>query len=61
MKKLVFVFALMFGAIFSSCGNNTGNAEQKDSVSITDSVEAIDTITVDSAALDTLSPDTLYA
>lgn len=48
MKKLVFVFALMIGAMFASCGNSTGSANtDKDSV---------DTVQVDS--LDTTSIDT---
>ena len=59
MKKLVFVFALMFGAMFSSCGNVTKNVEQKDSTAV-DSVVVVDTIPEDSVAQDTLALDTLH-
>lgn len=55
MKKLVFMLALMFGAMFSSCGNTTKNVEQKEAV---DSVMVVDT--VDSVAEDTLALDTLH-
>lgn len=50
MKKLLFVFALMCGAMFTSCGNTAKNAEQTDSVKV-------DTVVVDST--DTVSADTL--
>lgn len=59
MKKLLFVFALMFGAMFSSCGNTTKNVEQKDSTAV-DSVMVVDTIPEDSATQDTLALDTLH-
>ena len=52
MKKLVFIFALMCGAMFTSCGNTAKNAEQVDSVKV-------DTTMVDTVAVDTLSADTL--
>ena len=52
MKKLVFMFALMCGAMFASCGNTTKNAEQVDSVKV-------DTTAVDSMVVDTLTADTL--
>ena len=53
MKKLLFMFALMCGAMFTSCG--TKNAEQVDSVDTT----AVDTMAVDSMVVDTLTADTL--
>ncbi len=50
MKKLIFAFALMFGAMFASCGNSTSSANtDKDSV---------DTVQVDSLNADTASVDT---
>lgn len=48
MKKLVFAFALMIGAMFASCGNSTG--------SVNADKDSIDTVQVDS--LDTASVDT---
>ena len=47
MKKLIFAFTLMFGAMFASCGNSTNT--DKDS---------IDTIQVDTVNADTVSVDT---
>lgn len=47
MKKLLFMFALMCGAMFTSCGNTAKNAEQVDSVKV-DTTVAVDTLAVDS-------------
>lgn len=45
MKKLLFMFALMFGMMFASCGNTiTKGTEQNDSTK----VETVDTMAVDS-------------
>ena len=45
MKKLVFAFALMIGAMFASCGNSTGSVNtDKDS---TVQVDSLDTASVD--------------
>lgn len=52
MKALLISFALMCGAMFTSCGNTAKNAEQVDSVEV-------DTTVVDTVAVDTLSADTL--
>lgn len=52
MRKLIFTFALMCGAMFTSCDNTAKNAEQADSVNV-------DTTMVDTIAVDTLSADTL--
>lgn len=52
MRKLIFMFALMCGAMFTSCGNTAKNAEQVDSVKV-------DTTMVDTVAVDTLSAGTL--
>lgn len=52
MKKLIFIFALMCGAMFTSCGNTAKNAEQADSIKV-------DTTMVDSMVVDTLTADTL--
>lgn len=47
MKKLVFVFILMIGAMLASCGNSTGSANaDKDSVN-TVQVDSLDTALVD--------------
>ena len=44
MKKLIFVFALIFGVMFTSCGNSTkSNKTNVDTVQI-DSVDSVDTI-----------------
>ena len=52
MRKLIFMFALMCGAMFTSCDNTAKNAKQVDSVKV-------DTTVVDTVAVDTLSADTL--
>jgi len=52
MKKLLFMFALMCGAMFTSCGNTAKNAEQVDSVKV-------DTVAVDTLSADTLAVDSL--
>ena len=52
MKTLLISFALMCGAMFTSCDNTAKNAEQVDSVKV-------DTTVVDTVAVDTLSADTL--
>ena len=50
MKKLIFAFALMFGAMFVSC-NRTNSTEAVDT---TDSIEVVDTTAVDTVATDTV-------
>lgn len=51
MKKLLFMFALMFGMMFTSCGNtNTANSEQNDSTKV-------ETVTVDTMAVDSVQMD----
>ena len=57
MKKLVFLFALMCGAMFTSCGNIGKNAEQVDSVKVDTTI--VDTVAVDSMVVDTLVADIL--
>lgn len=47
MKKLLFMFALMCGAMFTSCGNTAKNAEQVDTT-------MVDTVVVDTLAVDSL-------
>lgn len=49
MKKLIFAFVLMFGAMFASCGNSTNSAN----------AGSIDTIQVDTLNADTTSVDTV--
>lgn len=55
MKKLIFAFALMFGAMFVSC-NRTNSTEAVDTA---DSIEVVDTIAVDTVAVDTVAADTV--
>ena len=55
MKKLIFAFALMFGAMFASC-NRTNSTE---AVGTTDSMEVVDTTAVDTVAVDTVATDTV--
>lgn len=45
MKKLIFAFALVFGAMFASCGNSTSPANTGN--------DSIDTVQVDTASADT--------
>lgn len=52
MRKLIFMFALMCGAMFTSCGNTAKNVEQVDSVKV-------DTVAVDTLSADTLAVDSL--
>ena len=55
MKKLIFAFALMFGAMFASCNRTSGTG----AVDTTDSIEVVDTIAVDTVAVDTVATDTV--
>lgn len=54
MKKLVFAFALMLGMGLTSCGNGSeASTEAVDSVEVVaDSVETVDTLVVDTVAVD---------
>lgn len=52
MRKLIFMFTLMCGAMFTSCGNTAKNVEQADSVKV-------DTTVVDTVAVDTLAVDSV--
>jgi hypothetical protein len=52
MKALLISFALMCGAMFTSCGNTAKNVEQVDSVKV-------DTVAVDTLSADTLAVDSL--
>lgn len=56
MKKLLFVFTLMFGLALSSCGNMTGSANNVDSTKVDSAVvdsTLADTLVVDSTVVDT--------
>lgn len=53
MKKLVFVFALMLGVTFTSCGNAVGNASEADST-VVDSIDSVSVDTVDSVVVDSV-------
>ena len=53
MKKLLFVFALMLGVAFTSCGNATSNVSETDST-IVDSIDSISVDTVDSLVMDSI-------
>ena len=58
MKKLLFVFTLMFGLALSSCGNMTGSANNVDSTKVDSAVvdsTLTDTLVVDTAALSLLN------
>lgn len=57
MRKLLFIFALMCGAMFISCGNATKTAETADSTKV-DSV-IVDTVAADSVVVDTLVLDSV--
>ena len=57
MKKLVFIFALMCGAMFTSCGNTAKTVEPADSTKV-DSV-MVDTMAVNSVVVDTLAVDSV--
>lgn len=52
MKKLILMFVLMCGAMFTSCDNTAKNAEQVDSVKV-------DTVAVDTLLADTLAVDSV--
>lgn len=56
MKKLLFVFTLMFGLALSSCGNMTSSANDVDSTKVDSTVvdsTLTDTLVVDSTVVDT--------
>lgn len=58
MKKLLFVFTVMFGLAFSSCGNMTNSANDVDSTKVDSTVvdsTAMDTLVVDSIVVDTVA------
>lgn len=55
MKKLIFAFALIFGATFASC-TRTNSIKAVDT---TDSIETVDTTAVDTVAVDTVTVDTV--
>lgn len=56
MKKLVFVFALMLGAAFTSCGNATSNVSEADST-VVDSIDSISVDTIDSVVVDSVAAE----
>lgn len=56
MKKLLFVFTVMFGLTFSSCGNMANSADNVDSTRVDSTVvdsTVMDTLIVDSTVVDT--------
>lgn len=54
MKKLVFMFAIMLGMSFASCGNSSeASTEVVDSTEV-DSVVTVDTLVVDTVAVDSV-------
>lgn len=56
MKKLIFAFALMFGAMFVACNNNSS----KETTDNADTVEvAIDSVATDSVTADTVAIDSV--
>lgn len=56
MKKLVFVFALMLGVAFTSCGNATSNVSEADST-VVDSIDSTSVDTVDSVVVDSVAAE----
>lgn len=60
MKNLLFVFALMLGATFTSCGNTTGNVSEADST-VVDSIDSISVDTIDSVVMDSVIVDSVVA
>lgn len=57
MKKLLFMFAVLFGVVFTSCGSANGS-KQNDSTKVDSAV--VDTATVDSMQMDTVVADSLH-
>ena len=53
MKKLLFVFALMLGVVFTSCGNATSNVSEADST-VVDSIDSVSVDTIDSVVVDSI-------
>ena len=60
MKKLLFVFALMLGVAFTSCGNATSNVSEADST-VVDSIDSISVDTIDSIVMDSVIVDSVVA
>ena len=56
MKKLLFVFALMLGIVFTSCGNATSNVSEADST-VVDSIDSISVDTVGSVVVDSVAAE----
>ena len=55
MKKLVFMFVIMLGMGLVSCGGNSEANETVDTVEVvTDSVAPVDTLVVDTVAVDSV-------
>lgn len=52
MKKLIFAFALMFGAMFVACNNNSSKetTDNADTIEVAMDSVAADTVAVDSVA-----------
>jgi len=63
MKKTIFafIFAIMFGMAIDSCCNCTGTATNDVDSTAVDSVEVVDSFTVDSAAAGTVAVDSIVA
>lgn len=53
MKKLLFVFALVLGVTFTSCGNAANNVSEADSA-VVDSIDSISVDTIDSLVVDSV-------
>ena len=56
MKKLIFAFALMSGAMFTSCGNATSNVSEADST-VVDAIDSSSVDTIESVVLDSVGAD----
>lgn len=57
MKKLIFAFAILFGASLVSCGHSEANTETVDSVEVIS--DSVDTVTVDTIAVDSIAVDSI--
>lgn len=53
MKKLILAFVIAISGMFVACNNHSAETTENDSV-VTDTVEVVDTVTVDSIVCDSV-------
>lgn len=53
MKKLILAFMIAISGVFVACNNHSEETTENDSV-VTDTVEVVDTVTVDSLPCDSV-------